>query len=66
MSRLGTAATPCDTDDHAGEALPEEWLAPPSAEFLAAATAIAATPGDALIGARLSLDDIRVPGGSRR
>jgi len=53
-----------DTDAHAGEALPEEWLAPPSAEFLAAATAIAATPGDALMGARLSLDDIRVPAGA--
>ena len=53
-----------DTDAHAGEALPEEWLAPPSAEFLAAATAIAATPGEALSGARLSLDDIRVPAGA--
>jgi hypothetical protein len=53
-----------DTDAHAGEALPEEWLAPPSAEFLAAATAIAATPGDALMGARLSLDDMRVAAGA--
>jgi hypothetical protein len=53
-----------DTDGHVGEALPEEWLAPPSAEFLAAATANAETPGDALMGARLSLDRIQIPAGA--
>ena len=52
-----------DTDDDVGEAVPAPWLAPPSAEFLAAATAMAATPGDALVGARLSLDQIQVPAG---
>lgn len=55
---------PFDTDGHAGEQVPEEWLVPPSAELLAAAAAIATSPGDALAGARLSLDDIRVPVGA--
>ncbi len=53
-----------DTDDDAGEAVPAQWLAPPSAEFLAAAVEIAATPGDALAGARLSLGGIQVPAGA--
>ena len=53
-----------DTDDDAGEAVPAQWLAPPSAEFLAAATALATSPGGALSGARLSLDQIQVSAGA--
>ena len=56
--------SPLDTDQHTGQPVPAEWLAPPSAEFLAAAAAIAASPGDALIGARLSLDQIQFPQGA--
>ena len=55
---------PLDTDDHAGQAVPEEWLAAPSAEFLASAAAEAASPGAALSGDRLSLDELVTPAGA--
>jgi hypothetical protein len=53
-----------DTDRHAGQAVPEEWLAEPPAEFIAAASTAAAPPGDALQGARLSLAEIQLPAGA--
>jgi hypothetical protein len=47
-----------DTDRHAGEVVPEGWLATPPAEFLLAAEAEALTPGPALSDGRLRLDAI--------
>ncbi len=55
---------PLDTDDHVGQAVLEEWLAAPSAEFFAAATAEAASPGAALSGDRLRLDELVTPAGA--
>jgi hypothetical protein len=49
---------PYDTDRHAGEPLPEEWVDGASAEFLLAAQAEAMLPGHALTDGRLRLDEI--------
>ena len=57
---------PLDTDDHAGQAVPEEWLAPPSAEFLAAAAAEAASPGRGAERRPPQPGRARDAGGSRR
>jgi hypothetical protein len=55
---------PFDTDFHAGEAIPEEWVEPPSGEFLLAAAAVATPVEGALTGGRLLLDAISVPVGA--
>ncbi len=55
---------PLDTDDHAGPAVREQWLAAPPAEFLAAAAAAATPAGAALNGTRLRLDEITTPAGA--
>ena len=55
---------PLDTDDHAGSPVREQWLAPPSAEVLAAAEAAATPAGLALSGTRLRLDEIAAPAGA--
>jgi hypothetical protein len=49
---------PEDTDRHAGEPVPDAWLAGPAVEFLLAAQAAAMTPGPALSGGRLWLDAV--------
>lgn len=60
----GSGRYPLDTDLHAGRPAADEWLAPPPAEFSAAAAEAAAPPGAALSGARLNLDELRAPAGA--
>ncbi len=55
---------PLDTDDHAGSAVREQWLAAPTAEFLVAAAAAATPAGAALDGTRLRLDEIATTAGA--
>jgi hypothetical protein len=47
-----------DTDRHAGQPVPEDWLLGPSAEFLLAASASAEAAGPALTDGSLHLDQI--------
>jgi hypothetical protein len=47
-----------DTDRHVGAPVPEEWLAGPSAELLLAASASAASAGQAFTDAALHLDQV--------
>lgn len=63
-SSAGAGPYAQDTDDHAGVAVPQAWLTSPSAEFLVAASTMAASPGNTLDGARLSLDQLGVRPGA--
>jgi hypothetical protein len=53
---------PDDSDRHAGRSVPETWLAGPAVEFLLAAAVEAATPGRALRGGVLRLDQLTSAG----